>query len=332
VLAAAGRLSAEQHLARIARPPLGNLCTVTEAVQSVADRAPGGGLTIGQVSELLGVPVPTLRSWHERYGIAAPHRTSGGHRRYGPEQVEALRALATAVARGIAPRSAAQALREPQRDPELPAALVRLLDRAVARDQPGITAVLDEQERTVGVESAVDRLLLPALQEVGRRWELGLVDAGVEHLATAAARSWIARRTGTTPQRGVAPVLLAAAPGNRHTVALEAFHMLLDRRGWPTCQLGADTPVDALVSAYRSSAPQAVVVTAHQVSRRRHAVEALQALHRQPGAALFYAGAAFSSPSRRRDAPGTYLGDVLPAAVDLLERSLTRRGSRADLR
>jgi hypothetical protein len=75
-----------------------------------------------------------------------------------------------------------------------------------------------------------------------------------------------------------------------------------------------------------------VVVTAHQVSRRRHAVEALQALHRQPGAALFYAGAAFSSPSRRRDAPGTYLGDVLPAAVDLLERSLTRRGSRADLR
>lgn len=302
-----------------------------EAVDGGSAAGAPDGLTIGQVSELLGVPVPTLRSWHDRYGVGAPPRTAGGHRRYRPDQVEALRSLSTAVARGIAPRSAAQALREPRREAELPAALVRLLDRVVACDQPGIAAVLDEQEGTVGLESTVDRLLLPALQEVGRRWELGLLDVGVEHLATAAARSWIARRTGTTPQRGVAPVLLAAAPGNRHTVALEAFHMLLDRRGWPTCQLGADTPVASLVSSCRSTGAQAVVVTAHQVSRRRLAVEALQALGTQRDVGLFYAGGAFSSPSRRRGVPGTYLGEVLPAAVDLLERSLTRTsgGSRA---
>ena len=126
-------------------------------------------------------------------------------------------------------------------------------------------------------------------------------------------------------------MLLAAAPGNQHTVALEAFHMLLNRRGWPTCQLGADTPVSSLVSSCRSTGAQAVVVTAHQVSRRRLAIEALQALHTQRGVALFYAGGAFASASRRRDVPGTYLGEVLPAAVDLLERSLTgtNRGSRA---
>ena len=162
---------------------------MSEAADGGADAGAPDGLTIGQVSELLGVPVPTLRSWHERYGVGAPPRTAGGHRRYRPDQVEVLRSLSTAVARGIAPRSAAQALREPRRDPELPATLVRLLDRILACDQPGIAAVLDEQEQAVGVDSTVDRLLLPALQEVGRRWELGLVDVGVEHLATAAVRS-----------------------------------------------------------------------------------------------------------------------------------------------
>ena len=296
------------------------------------DRAPSveavagqDGLTIGQVSELLGVPVPTLRSWHLRYGVATPERTSGGHRRYRDDEVSLLQALSAAVARGIAPRSAAQALREPPRDPRVPVSLLAdLLDRAAACDQPGIAEVLDEGEQALGLEAAVDRLLLPALQEIGRRWELGLVDVGVEHATTSVTRSWIARRTRSTPWRDAAPVLLSAAPGNAHTVALEAFSMLLDRRGWPVCLLGADTPMASLTSSVRTTGAQAVVVTAHQVSRRRHAVEALRALagHRIP---LFYAGGAFSSASRRRDVPGTYLGDVLPAAADLVEQQLALR-------
>ena len=288
------------------------------AVPSAAD-----GLTIGQVSELLGVPVPTLRSWHQRYGVAAPERTRGGHRRYSAEDVERLQALSAAVARGIAPRTAAQALREATPAPELPLSLLeRLLDAAAACDQAAVRALLDRGEAELGAEGAVDRLLVPGLREIGRRWELGLVDVGVEHVVTAESRRWIARRTGVTPLRDVRPVLLAAAPGNRHTIALEAFGMILDRRGWPTCQLGADSPVSAIRTSVVTSKAQAAVVTAHQVSRRRAAVGALAAL--QPdGISLFFAGAAFDSPRHRRDVPGTYLGTVLPQAADLVAQALS---------
>ena len=280
------------------------------------------GLTIGQVSELLGVPVPTLRSWHERYGVAAPERTRGGHRRYEPHHVQLLQSLSAAVARGIAPRTAAQALREPRPDPEAPLALLtELLDAAAACDQRAVRAALDSAEETYGVEEAVDRLLVPGLREIGRRWELGVVDVGVEHVVTTETRRWIGRRTGTTALRDAPPVLLAAAPGNHHTVALEAFGMLLDRRGWPTCQLGADTPVQGMLTALRTSGARTAVVTAQQVSRRRAAVEALQALAAH-GVRLHYAGAAFDSDRHRRDVPGEYLGTVLPAAADLLEASL----------
>jgi DNA-binding transcriptional MerR regulator len=276
------------------------------------------GLTIGQVSELLGVPVPTLRSWHQRYGVAAPERTSGGHRRYADEHVQLLQALNAAVARGIAPRTAAQALREPQPDPDVPIDLLSaLLDAAGASDQAGIRAALDRAEQVLGLERTVDARLVPGLREIGRRWELCVIDVGVEHVTTTEVRRWIARRTGTTPLKGVRPVLLAAAAGTRHTVALEAFGMILDRRGWPTCQLGADTPTDAMLTSLRSSRAQAAVVSAQQVSRRRAAVEALQALA-PSRVRLFYAGAAFDSPTRRRDVPGTYLGTALPRAADEL--------------
>ena len=45
-------------------------------------------------------------------------------------------------------------------------------------------------------------------------------------------------------------------------VALEAFGMLLARRGWPTRELGGDTPVQAMLSAVDRTGAQAAVVIA----------------------------------------------------------------------
>jgi DNA-binding transcriptional MerR regulator len=288
---------------------------------------PVAQLTIGEVSRLIGVPVPTLRSWELRYGVVQPQVTRGGHRRYRPQDVATLQALSTAVGRGIAPRTAAQALRTAhRRDGDLPVVLLeRWLHAAERCDQNGIVEALDEAERDLGLEAAVDRLLVPALRELGQRWELGLVDVGVEHLATTAARRWIATRT-VTPVRlpGVGPVLLAAAAGNDHTVALEAFGMLLHCRGWPTRLLGASTPLPSLLSALRSTGATAVVVTAHQVSRRRTAVEAVAAVHAEEGVDAFYAGAAFDSERRRTGVPGTYLGTDLTRAAEVVEQALSR--------
>lgn len=281
-------------------------------------------MTIGEVSRLLGVPVPTLRSWHLRYGVGMPDRTPGGHRRYGEPQVQALRAMNAAVARGIAPSAAAQTLRAsgPDSSPAV-SLLLRALDRASACDQSELLAVLDEAERKYGTEQAIDAVLVPVVREIGLRWELGAVDVGVEHLATSAVRRWIGRRVAATgAQPGAAPVLLAAAPGNEHTVALEAFGLLLDRRGWPLCQLGANTPVSSLLFAARSVGAQAVVVTAHQVSRSRGAIEALVRLHSELEARLYFAGAAFDNPRRRRGVPGTYLGMQLTTAAAHVDADL----------
>ena len=58
------------------------------------------GMRIATVSRLLGVPVPTIRSWERRYEFPAPPRTDGLHRRYGDVEFEQLRALRDLVTKG----------------------------------------------------------------------------------------------------------------------------------------------------------------------------------------------------------------------------------------
>src|SRR5687768_7826823 len=63
-------------------------------------------LTIAAISELLDLPIPTIRSWGRRYGFPAPARTEGKHRRYGVAEADQLRMLRDEIARGHATREA----------------------------------------------------------------------------------------------------------------------------------------------------------------------------------------------------------------------------------
>lgn len=62
--------------------------------------------SIGAASRVVGVPVATLRSWQERYGVVVPDRSPGGHRLYSREQLEYLKFLADQVASGLTPGDA----------------------------------------------------------------------------------------------------------------------------------------------------------------------------------------------------------------------------------
>src|SRR4051794_15977133 len=57
-------------------------------------------MQISEVSRMLGIPVPTIRSWERRYGFPSPARTDGKHRRYSRDEAELLRQLRDEITRG----------------------------------------------------------------------------------------------------------------------------------------------------------------------------------------------------------------------------------------
>ncbi len=283
-------------------------------------------LAIAAVSDTLGIPVPTIRSWERRYGFPSPARTRGRHRRYAAAEIDQLRALRDAIAQGHSAREAAAMLRDGPADASIRRPEVdELLKAAIDLDPNAARAVLDGATESLGAEGAAVEVALPALHEVGDRWETGTCDVANEHLMTQAVRAWLARLlTLSPPPATPAPVVLACGPKELHTAGLEAFGVILARRGWSVTLLGALTPTDSLVMAVTQTRAPAAVVVAQRSVNRRSTLESIEAIDRALGVRVFYAGGAFASPASRRGVPGTYLGTDLIEAAGVIESTLIR--------
>jgi CheY-like chemotaxis protein len=61
---------------------------------------------------MLGVPVATIRTWEDRYGLVVPDRNASGHRLYSRDQVEQLRFAHARMAEGLSAADAHRLLAE----------------------------------------------------------------------------------------------------------------------------------------------------------------------------------------------------------------------------
>ncbi len=278
-------------------------------------------LRISEVSALLGVPAPTIRSWERRHALSEAARDEHGYRRYSEEDVAVLRRMRDQRARGARGCDAAAMAQAP--GPE--GAREQLLACTRLLDASGIRSALDLSLRAHGLPLTIEEVLLPALREIGAEWSRGRCGIAQEHLATGAVLAWLAERGAESPApRAERPVVLSGGPQDQHTIALEAFTVLLRGEGFDCRNLGGQTPAAALQAAVEQSSAAAVVLVCHLTRHRPDAVESLHALVGS-GALVFYAGAAFDTGGAREGLPGCYLGDTLTQAVATITAAVRHR-------
>ncbi len=149
--------------------------------------------SIGAVTRMTGVPVGTLRTWEERYGLVIASRSAGGQRRYSRDQLEQLMFVAREVREGLSPGDAHRLLAHrgstAAEDPDRAAGGVLIL---LAERDPYAASYLDYFLRTEGyrVELARDAdeaerrfaLLSPQLVIVELLLSGGLGSALIERL------------------------------------------------------------------------------------------------------------------------------------------------------
>lgn len=282
-----------------------------------------GSYRIAEVARRLGIPIPTIRSWERRYGFPRPARTTGRHRRYTEREVRQLRELRDAIVLGHTTGEAVRLVRSRnERAAQRPPELDEFLRAVAAFDPAGARAALRAAAERLGVEVAIRDVALAGMREIGLRWETGTCDVGEEHLATDTVRTWLGLVRTLAAPAGKGPIVLACAPKDGHSIGLEAFGAVLARAGWDVRILGANTPIESLLSAVRTSAAPGAVVTAQRRANRRSAAQALEALVALPDVTPFYGGAAFSPSASRRGVPGVYLGEDVIEAAALLQRTL----------
>ncbi len=214
---------------------------------------------IGELARRTGVSPELLRAWEQRYGLLRPKRSAGGYRLYSADDERRVGAMTGALGRGI---SAAQAAKLALGDAvELPSAET-LVESLVGFDDVGAHAALDRLLSSLTLESVLRDSVLPALRELGERWQRGEITIAQEHFASnllrgrmlGLARGW---------NRGSGPRALLACPaGEQHDLSLIAFGLALREHGWRVTYLGADTPLVTIDETATTLQPDLVVLAA----------------------------------------------------------------------
>lgn len=310
------------------------------AVEPEPPQPPPAALATGAVARHLGVSPTTLRSWERRYAIGPARREDGRHRRWTPGDIARLELMCRLTAQGVPPSEAARvaratdpgafadpvegvsagvapgapggprALRLGDVRPEcrgLARAAVRLDAQAVEEQLAGVLAEL-------GLITAWEEVIAPTLHAVGRKWaSAGERYVEVEHLLSWYVSSALRRIRPAPEPLPAPPVLLACAPGEQHSLPMEALAAALGERALPVRMFGADLPADALREAVRRTGPRAVVLWAQSRTTADNALAGSLSRHRVgsarrpralgPAARRAGLGCRIRRPGRRAAAP-----------------------------
>lgn len=291
---------------------------------------------IQAVAELTGIATATLRAWERRYGVPVPSRSEGGYRLYSEVDVDLLQRMRALVEGGLAPAEAARLVLERHRteplDPgEGPGdafdqARERILSAATDFDDAALETAVSSALTLGRAHEVFQRVLAPALVEVGDRWHAGELGVAQEHLASEVIERSLRLMVGLTRPGPPAPrALLACIDGEQHRLALYGVALELSDLGVYSVILGARTPPEALAQAVAVLEPRLIGLSA--TVKPDHPARLFNAYGRACGDRPWIVGGAAAGDLRRvveraggRVAePG--VTDLRPALLPLLRRA-----------
>lgn len=226
-------------------------------------------LSIGDICSETGLSSDVIRVWERRYGFPVPVRLPSGHRRYRENDLRRLRLIAEAVAEGHRPSRVVVAdepelkrLLSKSEGRSLGAVLDPIYDAVRAMDSAGIRTRLQEALKVHGLRAFLQQVVDPLLERVGMSWADGSLGIEHEHLVTEVLEDLLRQlRLEHPPKPGMAKVLFATLPGERHRLGLLMAALVHAAKGYRTELLGVDLPVASIALAARQLKADQVAVS-----------------------------------------------------------------------
>lgn len=171
-----------------------------------------------------------------------------------------------------------------------------------------------------------DRVITPALAELGDRWAAGTLTALEEHLVSAATVHGLERLAETMPRHDPleARALCCPAEGEDHGIGSRMAAMLLETLGWQVRFTVSSTPLNDLTAYVQRNRPQILCISTVSTPPDNGWRERYRALHnaaRSCGTRIAIGGRGAESMN---SLPYDFLGQSL-AGLEEFARSLTGR-------
>ena len=214
---------------------------------------------IATVEREIGIGKDTLRVWEKRYGFPVPVRDEHDERLYPQAQVDQLRLIKRILGNGLRPSKVVglsldelNALLTSTPKPELEQsgeilALLELIKKHQAHDlRLGLSRLLLKQ----GLNDFLSKTITPLNQLVGESWMRGEIRIFEEHLYSDQITNVLRNAIATLRDPVGSPrVLLTTLPGEEHSLGLLMAEATLSLDGASCVNLGAQTPIQEIVSA-----------------------------------------------------------------------------------
>lgn len=158
-----------------------------------------------------------------------------------------------------------------------------LLEKLICGDAPGAREILSGMAPELGSpDRLIVEVIIPAMAEIGQRWEFNQLEIFQEHLATQAIRSLLAGLTAMmpeSPQKTDTAALVSCAPGDEHELIPLALASYLTLRGWTVKNLGVGLPAAQIARAVTAFEPKVLFLTFTMLSRLEDVLDVIAKVH-----------------------------------------------------
>lgn len=255
---------------------------------------------IRTVSDLTDVNAITLRAWERRYGLFEPVRKASGHRLYTQAHIDLITRVVGLLDRGmrigqIKAQLEAENSEFMTSDQVVNDTWKRYVDRMIAAviqfNEVGLEGVYGEALALYPIDKVTEKLLMPLLAELGRRWEKDEGSIAEEHFFGFYLRNKLGARFHHRVRAVKGPkLLLSCLPGDRHETGLLLFALTANAAGYQAILLGADMPLDDLPGVANKTGCQAIILSGFLHPGTKLLEQALPALARQSKVPVFLGG------------------------------------------
>ena len=225
------------------------------------------GFTTIEVARLCRVSDATVKRWEEA-GLLKSERTSGGHRRFRAEEVARFQ------------REQGLGLKQNHGDESVVKTTNRARDKKYFSDSSFLQSLMDGGEEAAAnvfirahlegkpLVEIIDRLVCPAMREVGDLWHRGEIGITQEHLATRTAVSALykLRSALPVPEMKNCLAICCAMEGDLHELPTLMAQIAIENEGFEVINFGAATPLYSLADEVARHAPALVCISATVIS------------------------------------------------------------------
>ena len=282
-----------------------------------------------ELAEMWDVSESTVKRWADA-GALPCRKTVGGHRKFELDDIVEFQSrcgLAKLPAHLANGRSESPCeFKHLLETADYGALAERFRQAALAGQFEFVSYLFNKaQEHGMSLATIGEKLIRPAMREVGELWRTGKIGVLDEHLAMVATVEALAALHANVEKKSEAGQLaiVGCAEGELHQLAAMMVRDLLESQDWQVIYFGSPTPLFSFAEAVDRFKPQLVCISitmADHIERARRDYEDLRRAAERQQTTIVLGGAALTDTAVRARFPESHYADSLHDLLNLVKK------------